>query len=125
MFDSHTYVKMVTNQNHYNTISFQQVSGSLLKSHADSIFVRFDKGSPMEKEIFSNVPRMNVRVGWQKDYSCSYYETKYKPKIEEREVTVLQVLLAHDSSYVCEVVVHYQKGDEQYTEEKKESHKDD
>lgn len=117
MFDSHTYVKNVTHQSTVNNVSFQQVSGSLLKTHADSIFVRFDKTSEMEGKVFSNCPRMNVRVGWY-DYKDSYGMPVHKPKMEEREVTVLQVLLAHDSSYVCEVVVHYQKGDEQYTEEK-------
>ena len=117
MFDSHTYVKNVTHQSTVNNVSFQQVSGSLLKTHPDSIFVRFDKTSEMEKQVFSNCPRMNVRVGWY-DYTGEYGLPVHKPKMEEREVTVLQVLLAHDSSYVCEVVVHYIKGDEQYTEEK-------
>ena len=117
MFDSHLYVKNVTHQSTVNNVSFQQVSGSLLKTHPDSIFVRFDKTSEMEKKVFSNCPRMEVRVGWY-DYTGEYGMPVHKPKMEEREVTVLQVLLAHDSSYVCEVVVHYQKGDEQFTEEK-------
>lgn len=110
MFDSHTYVKNVVNSETHN--HFQQVSGSLIKTHPDSIFLRFDKGSPLEKTVFSPVPKMEVRVGWYE------YNYRHEPKLASREVTVLQVLLAHDSSYVCEVVVHYQKGDEQYTEEK-------
>lgn len=118
MFDSHTYVKNVTHQSTVNNVSFQQVSGSLLKTHPDSIFVRFDKTSELEKKVFSNCPRMNVRVGWYNREATQYSWATKEPKMEEREVTVLQVLLAHDSSYVCEVVVHYQKGDEQYTEEK-------
>ena len=116
MFDKYAYVKRVTNQveNNYNT--FQQVSGSLIKTHPDSIFLRFDKGSELEKDVFSAQPRLKVRVGWYETYE---YNTKTKkPFLQEREITVLQVLLSHDSSYVCEVVVHYVKGDEQYSEEK-------
>ena len=110
MFDSRTYVRNVVSSETHN--HFQQVSGSLIKTHPASIFIRFDKGSELEKAIFSPVPKMKVRVGWWRDdYHCSAH-------IDEREVTVLQVLLSHDSSYVCEVVVHYQKGDEQYVEEK-------
>ena len=51
---------------------------------------------------------MNVRVGWYNREATQYSWATKEPKMEEREVTVLQVLLAHDSSYVYEVVVHYQ-----------------
>ena len=110
MFDSHTYVKNVVHSSSTTHNHFQQVSGSLIKTHPDSIFLRFDKTSEMESKVFSAHPRLKVKVGqWSYNHSDKY---------EERDVTVLQVLLSHDSSYVCEVVIHYQKGDEQYTEEK-------
>ena len=98
MFDSSTYVKTVIHQN------FQQVSGSLLKTHPDSTFIRFDRNSNMEDYVFGSDPRMRVRIN-------SYQEPEFRP------ITVLQVLLAHNSSYICEVVVHYQKGDPKYKEE--------
>lgn len=110
MFDSHTYVKMVTHQSTVNNVSFQQVSGSLIKTHPDSIFLRFDKTSQMEDKVFDAHPTLRVKVG--------KYSYDNSDKFEDREVTVLQVLLAHDKSYVCEVVIHYQKGDCYYTEEK-------
>ena len=109
MFDSHTYVKMVTHQSTTNNVSFQQVSGSLIKTHPDSIFLRFDKTSQMEGNVFDPHPRLTVKVGLYSDNS---------PIFKEREVTVLQILLAHDNSYVCEVVIHYEPGDKYYTEQK-------
>lgn len=80
MFNSETYVKNVINN------KVQQVSGSLIKTDPNSVFIRFDKGSRMEDTIFDASPTIRI------DGNC------YK-------ITVLQVMLSHDTSYICEVII--------------------
>ena len=81
MFNSETYVKNIISNN------IQQVSGSLIKTDPNSVFIRFDKGSRMEDTIFDATPAIWVDGD------------RYK-------ITVLQVMLSHDSSYICEVIVN-------------------
>lgn len=85
MFNSEVYIKNI------NTNNVQQVSGSLIKTDAKSVFIRFDKGSRMEDTIFDVKPTIDV------ENSSGYYDS--------RHVTVLQVMLGHDNSYICEVVI--------------------
>ncbi len=80
MFNSETYVKNVT------TNKVQQVSGSLIKTDPNSVFIRFDKGSPREYTIFDPEPTIKIN-------GHSY------------KITVLQVMLSHDNSYICEVII--------------------
>lgn len=73
------------------TVRFNQPStGILQRSHPKSIFVRFQKNSEMEKEIFpydGTKPFLTIK---------SSYDKKY--------VVVLQVLIFGDNSYLVEVV---------------------
>ena len=85
MFNSETYIKNVINN------SFQQVSGSLIKTDPRSVFIRFDKGSQMEDTIFDNEPTISIRTR----NGC----------YDSHHVTVLQVMLGHNNSYICEVVI--------------------
>ena len=84
MFNSETYVKNIISN------KIQQVSGSLIKTDPNSVFIRFDKGSRQEERIFDAYPRIKL-------YSDSDKTVK---------VTVLQVMLGHDNSYICEVIIH-------------------
>ena len=81
MFNSETYVKNIIDN------SVQQVSGSLIKTDPKSVFIRFDKGSRMEDAVFDVHPTINVG------------------NYNSRPITVLQVMLGHDNSYICEVVI--------------------
>lgn len=101
MFDANLYIKTITQNS-----NFQQVCGSLIKTHPDSVFISFYKRSELEFKFFSNCPKIYVTVGYD------YYG---HVKREEREVTVLQILTNADC-YVCEVIVHYKKDDEQFVE---------
>ena len=83
MFNSETYVNNVINN------KVQQVSGSLIKTDPRSVFIRFDKDSRMEDTVFDRHPTINVG-------SHSY---------DPRPITVLQVMLGPDNSYICEVVI--------------------
>lgn len=65
--------------------------GILQRSHPKSIFIRFQKGSSMEGMVF---PTEGIPYIHKSD-------TYPYPK---REVTVLQVLVFGDDSYLCEVV---------------------
>lgn len=85
MFDSEVYIRNI------NTNNIQQVSGSLIKTDPKSVFIRFDKGSKMEDTVFGSKPTINVRS------SSGYYDPHH--------VTVLQVMLGHNNSYICEVVI--------------------
>lgn len=85
MFNSETYVKNIINN------SVQQVSGSLIKTDPKSVFIRFDKGSRMEDTIFAIKPTINI------ENHSGYYDP--------RPITVLQVMLGHNNSYICEVVI--------------------
>ena len=80
MFNSETYVNNVINN------KVQQVSGSLIKTDPNSVFIRFDKGSRMEDTIFDAKPTIRIDG------------SNYK-------ITVLQVMLSHDNSYICEVII--------------------
>ena len=85
MFNSETYVKNIISNN------IQQVSGSLIKTDPNSVFIRFDKGSRMEDTVFDLKPSIKI----SDEYSYRY-----------KKITVLQVMLGHDDSYICEVIVN-------------------
>lgn len=84
MFNSETYVNNVINN------KIQQVSGSLIKTDPNSVFIRFDKGSRQEERVFDAHPTIRL----------------YKDSDKTVKVTVLQVMLSHDNSYICEVIIH-------------------
>ncbi len=83
MFNSETYVNNII----HNKI--QQVSGSLIKTDPNSVFIRFDKGSRQEERIFDAHPTIRL---YDRDKTV--------------KVTVLQVMLGQDNSYICEVIIH-------------------
>ena len=63
------------------------VSGTLTKTFKDSYFVRFKKGSQMEREYFND----NHCYRW-----CNYRE--------KTDIVVLQVMLCGDDCYLVEAI---------------------
>ena len=80
MFDSNTYIK----QNIENNV--HQVSGSLIKTHPDSVFINFARHSRSEDRVFS--PKPYYIDDKDKEYTC----------------VVLQVMLI-ENGYLCEVIL--------------------
>ena len=100
MFDS-TYVNN-SSHNHSET-TLQQVSGSLIKTNPNSIFVSFKQDSDLAQDIFSIEPKIKVGKTYIEGMlpNRGYYLTDYAP------VTVLQIMLSHNDSYICEILIHY------------------
>ena len=85
MFNSETYVKNIITNN------IQQVSGSLIKTDPNSFFISLSKDSRYKNSVFWYEPEIEIKVGgsWV-----------------SKRITVLQVMLSHDNSYICEVVLN-------------------
>ena len=89
MFDANSYVNSnITNK-------FQQSQGSLMKTHPDSIFLWFEKGSKWCKSFFS--PKPSIEIKEKGFYSDIYIEYP---------ITVLQVMLLSSDAFICEIVIH-------------------
>lgn len=60
-----------THNNSYNTnnTNIQQVSGSLMKTNQDSVFLRFHSKSDMSNSILDANPELNVAVK-RNEYNC-------------------------------------------------------
>lgn len=85
MFNS-TQIKLGSNS---QTVQFNTPSsGMLQRSHPKSFFLRFAKGSTLEKWIFDEKPYSNID---------EYGRNKTL-------VTVLQIMVFGDIQYLCEVV---------------------
>lgn len=71
----------VTNsQTHFQHLNFNSVSGTLIKSHADSIITRFHMNSPMAEKVFH----------------------EKNPKCNDKDIIVLQVMLCGDKEFLVE-----------------------
>jgi len=79
-------------------------SGFIQKSNPVSRFIRFQKGSELEKKLFPTDPRENPKLVYEEikhragDYFHEYKEWK------EEEVTILQVCIFGQDYYLAEYV---------------------
>lgn len=86
------------------SVSFNSPStGMLQKSHPKSRFVRFQRGSQMEAELFpSDKKNTSILTHTEtKSYSGSF--NSYKD-VTHHEVTVLQIMVFGEDHFLCEVV---------------------
>lgn len=82
--------------NNTQTVVFNNpCAGILQKSHPKSVFVRFAKTSEMEKWLFNEEG---------KTPTIKRTDTKYDYKKNDIEVTVLQIMLFENTSYLCEII---------------------
>lgn len=89
MFDANSCVNSnITNK-------FQQSQGSLMKTHPDSIFLRFDEGSRYCKTIFCPNPFIEIKD-----------KNSYSDIFIEYPITVLQVMLISTEAFICEIIIH-------------------
>lgn len=79
-------------------------SGFIQKSNPVSRFIRFQRGSNMEKKLFPTDPRENPKLVYEeiKRVEGDYFST-YKTW-EEKEVTILQVCIFGQDYYLAEYV---------------------
>jgi hypothetical protein len=89
-------------------------TGMMQRSNPNSIFVRFQLGSIMEKTIFSydnSTPYLKQFSRYDEEISYK----KYKKTNGKMEVTVLQVLIFGDNYFMCEVIdnLHLQTNTEE------------
>lgn len=95
-------------------LKINAVSGSLIKNHAKSFFVKVNADSEEGQTLFSNSPmwperefglsngRMTKR---QEDYDGSFYMDGLGTKTGHwKPVQVLQAMILGDNNFFCEVV---------------------
>lgn len=82
----------ITMGSNSQTVQFNApCTGILQRSHPKSKFIRFQKGSEMEKMIFPS-------------NETSPYLTKSVYPHDKIEIEVLQILIFGDNYYLCEVI---------------------
>ena len=88
--------------NNSHIVSFNTpCTGILQRSNPNSIFIRFQQDSIMEKCIFPS--NGSVPYAAKFEYGSPGYD-KYKSSDGKVEVTVLQILLFGDNQYLVEVI---------------------
>ena len=94
-----TNIKLGSNS---QNVTFNQTStGMMQRSNPNSIFVRFQRGSPMEKMVF---PSNGTNSQIAKFEYGSYRYEEYKKTEGRIDVTVLQILIFGEDQYLCEVI---------------------
>lgn len=105
---SNTNIKLGSNTTNvqFNTPS----TGMMQRSHPKSRFIRFQKGSDMEKLIFpiadneeSKLSRSETKYRDPSSYDRHFNDRSYQVNIDT-PVTILQILIFGADQYLCEVV---------------------
>ncbi len=93
MLDSKVNLKFGNNTQ--NVTFNNPCSGILQKSHPKSVFIRFDKESEMEQWLFGREGKCAI---------IKRTDPQYDRRKNDFEVTVLQVMLFGNTSYLCEII---------------------
>lgn len=105
MFDT-TQVKCPTvNSTTNNSLAINAVSGTICKNHPNSVFVWFQRGSALEKELMCGTPvfRFDTRQTYHRGDGPLY--SGYRTYDHEKEpVVVLQAMLTGEDRVIAEIV---------------------